>query len=104
MTEQEKQQILDMHNQGYCDWEIAQIMFYSPTWISETLRGMGIVRPRGRRCKIPLQRIKQICEMRSKGMSYNNIAKEFGMCKHTVIECVKREERHGRFHRQAEGD
>jgi len=104
MTEQERQQILDMHNQGYGDLEIARTLFYSPTYIRETLRAMGIVREPGKRCKIPLKTIKQICEMRRQGMSYRKIGDTFGMSKQTIFVCIKREEKHGRFYQQTGGD
>ena len=93
MTESERIQIIQLSRQGLNDNQIAKMMHYSRPHISETMRGMGMIRKRGRICTIPNEKIALMCEMRREGKSYQQIAKHLKMNRYTVYDCIKRQEK-----------
>lgn len=89
MKEQEKQRILILNQEGFKGEEIASIMGYSTDYIGKILRGMGIVRKRGRKSTIPKETIKEMCALHALGMSYQKIGIKFGFTRSRVRECIR---------------
>lgn len=94
MTDKDKRRLYLMYKRGYTDQQIASVLCYTESYISNVRRKLGCKsKHQGRPYKYNGMVVASMVEMRRQGMSYRKISERMGIDRNTVYNYVKREGR-----------